>query len=495
MMPGRTQRALALLGTALLLGILGDVLQTWAPGRVDLALWAAAALCASTTLVRGGVLQAPPQALLLSAVAWLLLPCLVWRDSELLFALDVLGLLGVAVLAAPATAPASLRRLGVFDVVRGSATLGVETIAGPIPTAVRDVGWAELPFTARTRRVGGVLAGVGAALPVMLLFGSLFGEADPFFQQTMSSVFRIDLARVARHLTVIGFLTWIAAGALRGVLWREGGFPRPTLPEGGRVPAGAILGFVGGIAALFALFVGFQARELFLDSAAFQALTGVTIADYARRGFFELLVVAVLTLPMLLAAEWLLAKGEGGDARWFHRLTAAVLLLLGLVLASAYQRMLLYRDYYGMTEDRFYALVFMTYLALVCVWFAATVLRDRRSRFVPGVLAGGYAMLFFLNLVNPDAVVARVNLQRAGAGAPLDVAYLGRLSADAVPTILDAVRDLPPTDGCLLVESVRSRWGVGSKPDGDWNLSRRTAVRAAGALTAPTPGCTAPGTR
>lgn len=494
-MPGRTQRALALLGVALLLGILGDVLQTWAPGRVDLALWAAAALVASTGLIGSGVFRAPPQSLLLSGIAWLLLPCLLWRDAEVLFALDILGLLGVAVLAAPATAPASLQRLGVFDVLRGSATLGAETIAGPVPTAVRDIGWAALPFTARTRRVGGVLAGIGAALPVMLLFGSLFGDADPFFQQTMSSVLRIDLARVARHLTVIGVLTWITTGALRGVLWREGGLPRPILPPGGRVPPGAILGFVGGIAALFALFVGFQARELFLDSAAFQALTGVTIADYARGGFFELLAVAVLTLPMLLGAEWLLAKGEGGDARWFHRLTAAVLMLLGLVLASAYQRLLLYRDYYGMTEDRFYALVFMTYLALVCAWFAATVLRDRRSRFVPGVLAGGYAVLFFLNLVNPDAVVARVNLQRAGDGAPLDVAYLGRLSADAVPTILGAVQDLPPAERCLLVESVRSRWGLASKPGGDWNLSRQSAARAVAALRAPTRDCTAPGTR
>ena len=111
------------------------------------------------------------------------------------------------------------------------------------------------------------------------------------------------------------------------------------------------------------------------------------------------------------------------------------------------------------------------------------------------VSCGGYAALFFLNLVNPDAVVARVNLQRAGEGAPLDIAYLGSLSADAVPTILGAVQDLPPAEGCLLVESVRSRWGVGPKPDGEWNLSRQSAARAVAVLRAPTPGCTAPGTR
>jgi len=491
----RTRSALAIVAVALLLGISGDVFQAWVPSQLDVALWVAVALIAATALVRGGVLQAPPQARLLAAVAWLLLPCLVWRDAEALLALNLLGLLGVAVLAAPGTAQDSLRRLGLFDLARGAVTLGAETAAGPITAAARDIGWEGLPFTARTRRVGVVLAGLAAAIPIMLLFGSLFGDADPLFQQTMSRVFRIDLARIARHLTVIGVLAWLSAGALRGVLWREERRPALTLPEGGRVPAGAIFGFLGGIGALFALFVAFQARELFLDSAAFQALTGVTIAEYARRGFFELLAVAVLTLPILLGADWLLARGTGTDARWFRPLTGVVLVLLGLVLASAFHRMLLYRDYYGLTEQRFYPLVFMTYLAGLFGWFALTVLRERRSRFVPGALAGGYGVLFFLNLVNPDAVVARANLQRAAAGAPLDVAYLGSLSADAVPAILRAAPGLPPSDTCTLLTGLRSTWGEGPTAGTTWNLSRRAAARALAAVRAPTPGCTAPETR
>jgi len=495
-MHGRTQRALAVLGVALVLGIMGDVLQTWAPAQLDLALWVAAALLASTALVRTRALPAPPEAPLLAVAAWLLLPCLLWRDADVLLPLNILGLLGLAALASPGTARESLRRLGVFDVVRGSAFLGVETLAGPIPAASRDIAWEEVPLTGRTRRVGLVLAGFAAAVPVLFLFGSLFGDADPLFQQTMSRVFRVDMARVARHLTVIGFLSWLSAGALRGALWREGRGPVPKLPSGGRVPPGAILGFVGGIAALFALFVGFQARELFLDSAAFQALTGVTIAEYARRGFFELLAVASLTLPILLGADWLLAKGEHGDARWFRPLTGAVLVLLGLVLASACQRMLLYLQYYGLTDQRFYPLVFMAYLAGLFAWFAATVLRSRRSRFVPGALVGGYAALLFLNVVNPDAVVARVNLERAARGAPLDVAYLKQLSSDAVPAILGAAQDLPPEEGCALIGGMQARFGGESAGKADeWNLSRQAARRALEAVRAPPPGCTAPETR
>ena len=97
------------------------------------------------------------------------------------------------------------------------------------------------------------------------------------------------------------------------------------------------------------------------------------------------------------------------------------------MLASAYHRMLLYRSYYGLTEDRFYTLAFMTWLGVLLAWFAATVLRGRRSRFVPGVVLTALAALLVLNLVNPDAVIARVNLGRAAEGVALDTAYLSRL--------------------------------------------------------------------
>ena len=79
--------------------------------------------------------------------------------------------------------------------------------------------------------------------------------------------------------------------------------------------------------------------------------------------------------------------------------------------------MVLYGSFYGLTEQRFYTIVFMLWLACVFVWFAATVLRGRRSSFVPGALVAAYTMLLALNLVNPDGLIARVNIDRAQGGA------------------------------------------------------------------------------
>ena len=112
--------------------------------------------------------------------------------------------------------------------------------------------------------------------------------------------------------------------------------------------------------------------------------------------------------------------------------------------------MRLYVLEYGLTELRFYTLAFMVWLAGVLAWLVVTVLRrdpSGRRRFAYGAVLGALVALLALNLINPDALIARTNLARAatGAGQPLDTTYLGRnLSADAVPEVLaglPAVRD------------------------------------------------------
>lgn len=52
--------------------------------------------------------------------------------------------------------------------------------------------------------------------------------------------------------------------------------------------------------------------------------------------------------------------------------------------------------------------------------------------------------LMVLTAADPEAVVVRNNIERARAGASLDIDYLAGLSADAVPTLVEAYPDLSP---------------------------------------------------
>jgi Domain of unknown function (DUF4153) len=493
-MHGRTQRAVALLVAGLILGVAGEALQLWVPERLSQSLWVGAVLLAATALVRTGALAARPQMRWLAAAAWMMIPCLIWRDSEVLFGLNFLWCGVLLVILAATSEVESLGRLPVSALVRGGIRVALGVLLGPLPVLAGDVGWGELPEAGRMRRVASAGIGLVAAIPVLAVFGALLGSADPLFAESMAQVFRFDLLREVDHLLRIGVFGWIGVGILRSGFWLEGRLPMPTLPRPALSPP-IVATFVAAIGGLLAVFVGFQARELFLSPAEFQATMGITLSEYARTGFFEMVAVAALSLPILYFADWCLDSRERADVVRFHRLTAAVIILLALILASAFYRMVLYESFYGLTEQRFYTLAFMLLLAGVFGWFWATVLRSRRSRFMPGALAGSFLVLLTLNLMNPDGIIARVNLERAIHGAPLDRDYLVGLSADAVPTILASASSLAEEDRCLLVEGVRSRWGAGSRATGEWDVARQVAARALEEVRAPTPGCTAPGTR
>ncbi|MEZ4412231.1 MAG: DUF4173 domain-containing protein [Gemmatimonadales bacterium] len=493
-MHGRTQRALALLLVGLVLGVAGEVLQRWVPDRLNLVLWFTATLLGATALIRTGALTALPPARWLAVAAWVTIPCLIWRDSPALFGLNLLWL-GVLFVVVVATSQLrALNRIPVSALLRSAFWAVGGVIVGPLPALVHDISWNELPVAGKTRRLASVGVGFVAAVPVLVVFGGLLGSADPLFAKTVSQALSIDLWPEVQQFVRIGVIAWIGTGILRTGFWLEGRRPERAMarPE---LPPTILYTFVAAIGGLLAVFVGFQAGEFFLSAQAFQATMGMTVSEYARKGFFELVWVAALSLPLLHFADWCVSRREPAAVTRFHRLTLAVIVLLALILASAFYRMVLYGSLYGLTELRFYTIAFMLWLAGVFGWFGMTVLRGRRSRFVPGTLAGAFAVLLTLNVINPDALIATVNLDRAHAGAALDRTYLVQLSADAVPTMLRAVPGMSAEDRCLVMQGLQRRWGQDSKAGREWNLSRRSAARELTGVRAPMPGCRAHETR
>jgi hypothetical protein len=212
-----------------------------------------------------------------------------------------------------------------------------------------------------------------------------------------------------------------------------------------------------------------------------ESTLGLTYSEYARRGFFELVFVVALVLPLLLAADWVLAESQRRTRIAYRLLAGLSVALLIVLVISAVKRMLLYQSAYGLTELRLYTTAFMTWLGIVLIWFSVTVLRDRRSLFAIGAVLAGFAVIGAVNLVNPDALVARVNVSRAVDGEDFDAAYAGSLSGDAVPVLVAALPDLDPDDRCRLAHRVLERWSPSADTDWRaWSVGRgraREAVR------------------
>ncbi len=104
--------------------------------------------------------------------------------------------------------------------------------------------------------------------------------------------------------------------------------------------------------------------------------------------------------------------------------------------------------------------------------------RDGRH-FGFGMVTSGFTLLAGLNVLNPDALIARRNLARVDFGQYRDISYLASLSADAVAALLAGLRDVDAQKRCVVWEQIqRRRWAYGKNDWRRWNLGRATAIKA-----------------
>jgi len=509
-MNDRTKRGLDCIEAALLLGVTGDALLRATPWGINVLLWTGVLALAFVALVlRWHV------ALLKAEGRWLVFPLVffaaafAWRDSLVLKSLDFMALLLVLALMGWRARKKSIRLAGVMEYVLAILISVGNALFAFFPLALIDIRWKELRGFGWSRHVWAVVRGLLIALPLLFVFGLLFMAADAVFEGLVNKVFHVNLEKLFSHLFLILFLTWIVGGFLRGAFIGKDNSSfknEPLITLGlntsaattikdranagvenkgrqisgtlrtGIVEIGVVLGLLN---LLFLSFVLVQIKYFFGGAELVQATTHLTYSEYARRGFFELVTVATLVLPLLLAAHWLLRKDNLVHERIFRALASLQIVLLFVIMASAVGRMRLYQSEYGQTELRIYTTAFMGWLALVFVWFTLTVLRGARERFACGALVTAFLMIGLLHLINPDQLIVRTNMSLAQTGRGFDAYYAASLSADAVPTLLDALPVASHYDQCVITKSLLRRYDeLGSSDWRSWNLARAQARAA-----------------
>ena len=491
----RTTRAV--LALALTTGVAGDALLKGHGPGTNLAVWllvVTAALALGLRLESGRIPRDAGRPLVAAVV---LAALLALRDAPLLVFGNVCGTLLALALAAAGGRPGSafdLARTRVRDGVRHSLRQLVHALVGA--ASVLD-GDARHAFGVPQRHRYATLLALRAGAIATVVAGAgitLLVNGDPVFAGLASRLvaFDIDLPLLVSHLVVTGLLAWLALGFFGNAARAEcdtgmtGDIQR-------RLSRLDVLATLGAVNVVLAAFLAVQLRVLFGGLAYVQATTGLTLAAYARSGFFTLEVIGGLALGLLLAMHALLRTDSPGADVAFRRLATPTIALVSLVMVSAVVRMSIYVDQFGWTVDRLYSFAGMLWIAAAFAWLQFTVLGRRPLNFVGGALGAAAAMLVVLNVASPGELVVRANVRRAAAGAPFDLSYPVRmLGADAVPALVSALTGpdaLPEAsltaDGkappCRLVGKLLLRWGPSAVDVGlDATLAEvnaRSAVR------------------
>ncbi|MET8683377.1 DUF4173 domain-containing protein [Streptomyces sp. NPDC004732] len=309
------------------------------------------------------------------------------------------------------------------------------------------------------RGAGPVLRAVAVTVVLLVVFGALFAGADAAFADLLGDL--IPDASVSGSpwrvlLLVVGVVGALAVAhtAASPVRW-----DRLVVNPGrarGRVEWALPLIVLN---VLFAAFNAVQLAVLFGGYDTVLDKTGLSYSDYARQGFWQLLLATLLTLLVIVFAQRWAPRGSAQDRTLVRAVLGTLCVMTLVVVASAVRRMDMYVEAYGLTRLRISVVAVELWLGVIVllimaagVWGARWLPRAVAASAAAGVLAFG--------LLSPDALIAERNVQRYEETGKFDFDYTRQLSADAVP----ALDKLPEPQRSCALKDVAEELESGDEP-------------------------------
>ncbi len=310
------------------------------------------------------------------------------------------------------------------------------------------IGYINMPFAdrraereetgkKRNSKLMYVLLGFAIALPLLVIILNLLSSADPVFAKVIKDIFgklfySWDVVKIVIFAAVIFFFVY-------GFIVKTG---RRDL--GANAPKEGIYEPVIGITitvvltAFYLIFAVVQIIYLFMNSAGLP--DDMTYAEYARRGFFQLLFVAVVNVCMVLIFSAIFRKS----------LVLNVSLLMMcictyIMIASSAVRLSMYIAEYDLTYLRINTIWALIVTSIVMLGVIISLFWRNMPLF-RYIFLTVMVMFTLYAFVRPGAVISKYNISQAHSGKEVDLEYVMDIGSDGVPYLIDYLRtkDIPP---------------------------------------------------
>lgn len=303
-------------------------------------------------------------------------------------------------------------------------------------------------------RTYGIIAGISLSLLAMAIIIPLMASADMVFNEIMIKITRnmtsgIELERLISHFFIILLVSSYMYGFLRTVLksstqtstsnfnpdGTDMNSMKETIAEPGKnfdstIP---LTVFLSALNLLFLLFSYIQVKYIILGGTDFLP-ENITYAEYARSGFFQMMVLSVINFSITIFLSSHVSKLE--NTKKLKILLTTLSIFTIIVVFSSYSRMNLYENTYGYTRLRFlvYIILFTEAGLNLILMYGIWNISFEFVRY-------GFLLVLFvylmLNTVNIDGYIASRNIDRYFDTGEIDLNYLRySLSNDASSEIL-----------------------------------------------------------
>ncbi len=322
-----------------------------------------------------------------------------------------------------------------------------------------------------SRRIGAILAGLAIAVPVLIVMIPLLMFSDAAFEGLMDLLPEFEFSEV--YVTVLWGAFLFAILYSRSVSLHHDREVRQPDTRGKGLHLFTVNTLLSVVCLLYCVYLFSQIAYF---SGGFLGIlpNGYSVAEYARRGFFEMALLSGINLGLITFGVGMVsAQGAVKNS------TKYLCLFIGLVtlflIGASFAKMLLYIGSYGLTRLRVLTMAIITFLTLttvlVCVWLFLPKIQYMKFVMLTALIIG--AVVVWMDV---DTVVARYNVEGylSGRLATIDTAHLGELGDGAVPYAakLTAAEDPEVAQiACDLVEN----WYIYNPEDfRSWNYVNHT---------------------
>ena len=241
--------------------------------------------------------------------------------------------------------------------------------------------------------------------------------------------------------------------------------------------------------AVYGIFSVIQFAYLF-GGNSFILPSSLTYAEYARRGFAELVAVTLINFAIVGLGLTFVKKQSGKIFNFIRSLLTLLVVFTFIMLVSAFYRMVVYEQAYGFTYLRIFVQAFMVMLFFIFI-INFIYIWHRNLAVIKAYFIVALSVYIVLNFANVDRIIASNNIERYNRTKSIDEEYLGQLSYEAIPAInsfLKDIKDSPDAREKKITESILEHFSqdkeslLKHKSWQSFNISKNRALEILGSI-------------
>ncbi len=253
-----------------------------------------------------------------------------------------------------------------------------------------------------------ILLGIVISIPVLIVIVYLLLSADMVFNKLVGKFFNkaLSLSFINFSFIISVVLSWIYAAGY--IYQAKKACDENIIINLPNTTADVIIGatFLTILNFVFLVFSIIQVAYLF--NGGFMTLPdNMVYSQYAREGFFQLLLVTVINFSVLIVFMSIL--NDTSKSKLLRGLLTSLCCFTGILIASSFYRMFLYIDAYGYTTLRLSVITFLVMEVFLMIITFLKLFNDKIP-FIKWFALSGLIFYIIVNFTGSDYFSAKLNV-------------------------------------------------------------------------------------